>query len=187
MNKFKKPSDLLIFLTFVKILSCCLFHFSISFKIFKILSRFVFKVSLKPVNKIKFSSPKDPIPTENWCCIYFIPCSSCNLSYIGQRRRPLKAWMDEHRRKAINEEIYSSSIVFHCWFYSHYFDFTKANILYLSISFSHLNFHETFYVLKNSKDIINGLQTIFTYESQTVSNCSLYCSNLTINPTYRYY
>ena len=55
---------------------------SISFKITKILSRFGFKVSFRPVNKIKFSSPKDPIPIENQSGIYFIPCSSCNLGYI---------------------------------------------------------------------------------------------------------
>ena len=58
-----------------------------SFKISKILPRFSFKVSFRPINKIKFSSPKNPIPIENWSSIYFIPCSSCNLGYIGQTRR----------------------------------------------------------------------------------------------------
>ena len=38
---------------------------SISFKIFKILSHFCFKVSFKPVNKTKFSSPKDLISAKN--------------------------------------------------------------------------------------------------------------------------
>ena len=56
---------------------------------------------LKYVNKIKLSSPKDFRPTENRRGIYFIPCSSCNLSYIGQRRW-LKAKLDEHRPKVGN-------------------------------------------------------------------------------------
>ena len=47
---------------------------------------------------IKFSSPKGSIPIENQSGIYFIPCS-CNLCYIGQTRRRLKAMLNEHCRK----------------------------------------------------------------------------------------
>ena len=54
------------------------FYSSISFEISKILSHFGFKVSFKPV-KIKFSSPKDPIPVENQSDTYFAPHCSCNL------------------------------------------------------------------------------------------------------------
>ena len=64
----------------------------------KILSRFGFNVSFRPINKIKFSSLKDPIPIENQNGIYFISCSSCNLGHIGQRRRRLKVRLVEHRR-----------------------------------------------------------------------------------------
>ena len=49
------------------------------FKISEVLSRFDFKVTFRLVYKIKFSSPKDPIPIENRSGIYFIPCSFCNL------------------------------------------------------------------------------------------------------------
>ena len=55
-----------------------------SFKISKILSCFGFKVSLRPVNKIKFFSPKDPIPIENLSGIYFIPCSSSILVILAK-------------------------------------------------------------------------------------------------------
>ena len=55
--------------------------------------------------KIKFSSSKDPILIENQNGIYFIPCFPCNLGYIGQTRRQLKARFDEHRLKVKNEEL----------------------------------------------------------------------------------
>ena len=106
-------------------------------------------------NQINFFSPKDPIPIENRNGIYFIPCSSCNLGYIGQTRRRLKARLDEHRRKVKNEEIYTSSIASHCWSYNHFFDFSKAFIVSSPISISHLNFYEAFYILKNSNNIVN--------------------------------
>ena len=89
------------------------FYCLISIKISKILSRFGFKVSFKPINNIKFSSPKDPIPNENRSGICFIRCS-CNLGYIGQTRRRLKARLDEHCHKVKNESIYISSIASHC-------------------------------------------------------------------------
>ena len=69
------------------------FYSLIAFKISKIVSRVVFKVSFKPVNRIKFSSLKDSIITENWSGISFILCP-CNLGYIGQTRNRLKpGWM----------------------------------------------------------------------------------------------
>ena len=58
---------------------------------------------------------------KNRSDMYFIRRSSCNLGSIGQTRRRLKARLDE-RLKVKNEEIYSSSIVCHCWSYNHYFD-----------------------------------------------------------------
>ena len=120
LNKFKKPKSsvrnsdsclnpmVLVFYFLNPVVLA--FYFLISFKISKILSRFGYKVSFRPVNKIKFSSPKDPIPIENRSGIYFIPCSSCNLGCIGQTRRRLKSRLDEHRRKVKNEEIYSHSL-----------------------------------------------------------------------------
>ena len=90
-------------------------NISISFKISKILSRFGFKVSFRPVNKINFFSPKDPIPIENRSGIYFISCAPCNFGCIGLTRRLLKARLNKHRRKIKNEEIFSSSIASHCW------------------------------------------------------------------------
>ena len=92
---------------------------------------------------------------ENRTNIYFIPCSSCNLGYIGRTRWRLKARLDEHRRKFKNEEIYSSSIACHCWSCNHHFDFTKACIVSSPISTSHLNFYEAFYTLKNSNNLVN--------------------------------
>ena len=79
LNKFKKPKHSVCHpdpcLNPVLLPFCS----SISFKISKILSCFCFKISFRHPKKIIFSSPKDPIPIENWSGIYFIPCSFCNL------------------------------------------------------------------------------------------------------------
>ena len=82
-------------------------------KISKILSRFSLKVSFTPVKEINFSSPKDFSPIENQSGINFVPCSSCNLIYIDQTRRRLKARYEKHRRKIKNKEINTSSISSH--------------------------------------------------------------------------
>ena len=71
--------------TLVSILPFLLFVSSLYFRISKIFLQFHLKVSFKPVNKVKFSLPKDPIPTKNECGLYFIPCS-CNLHCTGCRR-----------------------------------------------------------------------------------------------------
>ena len=70
---------------------------------------FDFKLSFRSVNKIKFSSLKDPISIENRSGI------SCNLGYIGQARGWLQGSLDEHHCKVENEEIYASIIASHCW------------------------------------------------------------------------
>ena len=160
LNKFNKPQCSVSHSSNSQTISVVLpFYPSISFKISKILSRFGFKVSFTPVNKIKFSSLKDSVPTENRFGIYFIPCSSCNLGYIGQTRRRLKYRVNEHRGKVRNQEISSSSIASHCWSNNHCFDFPNANIISSPISPSHLDFYEAFYILKNSKNLVNDFSS----------------------------
>ena len=87
---------------------------SIPFKISKIFSCFGFKISFRTVNKIKISSPKDPVPFETRSGIYCIICSSSTFGHISQTRRRPKAWLDEHRLKVQNEEIYNTSIGHYC-------------------------------------------------------------------------
>ena len=67
--------------------------------------------------------------------------------------------------EAKNEEIYTSSIVSHCWSYNYFFDFTKARIVSSLISTSHLNFNEDFYILKNSNNLINDLSSTLISDS----------------------
>ena len=96
---------------------------------------------------------------ENPRGIYFIPFPFCNLGCIGQTRKWLKARLDKHRCKVKNEEIYTSSIASHCWFYNHYFDFTEAYIVSSPISTSHLNLYEAFYILKNSNNLVKNVSS----------------------------
>ena len=105
---------------------------SLLLKLRKFSTQCICVLGKQPLQTAKpFSSPKDSIPIENRSGIYFIPCSSCNLGYIGQIRRRLKTRLDEHRRKVKNEEIYTSSIAFHCWSYNHYFKLQRLVVLFL--------------------------------------------------------
>ena len=68
--------------------------------------------------------------------------------------------MDEHCRKIKSEEIYSSSIASHYWFYNHHFDFASASIVSSPISRSHLNLCKVFYILKCSNNLINDFSSL---------------------------
>ena len=92
---------------------------------------------------------------QNRSGIYFMPCSSCKLGYSGQIRSLLKARPDEHPHIVKNVKICSSYIASYCWSYNHYIDFGKICLVSSSISTPHLNFHKTFYALKNSNNLIN--------------------------------
>ena len=66
LNKFKKPEKKYFYNSDPCLNPIILPLYSLlSFKISKTISRFRFKVSFRPVNKIKFSSPKELIPIEN--------------------------------------------------------------------------------------------------------------------------
>ena len=60
-----------------------------SYKISRILSRFGFRIVFKPVNKVCFPLPKDPIPSLDRVGFYRIPCE-CAHPYIGQTKKALK-------------------------------------------------------------------------------------------------
>ena len=114
-NKFEKPKCSVTFNVLILSLRLFFIHPPLS-KSLEFFHAFVFKdlplKFFKLVNKIKFSTNKDHILTENRCGDYFIPSSSCNLGYSGRIRRWLKARVDERRRKVKNKEIY---IFFRCF------------------------------------------------------------------------
>ena len=134
-----------------------LFYSAILLKIFKTFHVFPLKISLNLLIILNLLLLNTPISSENRWGIYFI-----HLFYLfflwSWLHRPnkkivkLQNWSP--RRRGKSEEVYKSIIASHCWSYNHRFDFGKANIIPYSTSFSHLDFHEVFYIFKNSKNFL---------------------------------
>ena len=112
-------------LIFVFILSLCFCIFPSFFKFPKFFLDLASKSPLNSLIKLVYLSLKILFLLKRRV-VYFIPCSLCNLGYIGQKRRRLKFRVDEDRYKVKSEEIQGSSIGFGSYFRSNneYFGFS---------------------------------------------------------------
>ena len=115
------------------------FYSRLSYKISRILSRFGFRIVFKPVNKVCFPLPKDPIPSFDRWGVYRIPCE-CGLAYVSQTKRALKLRVGEHKRYVSKQEVSKSSISEHSWNAGHVFQFDNIKILFTPPSASELAF-----------------------------------------------
>ena len=128
----------------------------ISHQIANILKKFKFVTIFYPTNKIRFSYIKDPIETKNNWGIYEISCQ-CSLKYIGQTKRALKYRINEHKNYVKKEELVKSSIATHCWSNDHVFNFSSPKIIQKCSNIYHLDFLETYHILKNKHKLVNDL------------------------------
>ena len=86
-TNLKFPNALFDSLSLVSILSFCLYILRSLSKPLNLFHNLASKFCLNLLTKYL---SKDSILTENWHGVCFIPCS-CNLGYIGQKKKPLKA------------------------------------------------------------------------------------------------
>ena len=131
----------------------------ISHQISNILRKFKIHSIFAPVNKLKFTCLKDPVPTLNNWGIYEISCQ-CGLSYIGQTKRALKFRLKEHQNYVKNQDVNKSSIAQHCWNTNHNFNFTSAAIIQKCPSYLDLDFFEAFHIHKNSFNLVNDTSMV---------------------------
>ena len=134
---------------------CLPFVPGISHQVSNILRRFKFSVTFQPVNKLRFSVLKDPIPNTCHWGIYQIKCR-CGSFYIGQTKRSLGIRVKEHMKYVRDHATYSA-IAQHSWEKGHIFKFEEAKIIKFVPHFSQLDFYESFLILKNSVNVINKL------------------------------
>ena len=73
--------------------------------------------------------PKDKITYLRQYGIYQIDCKNCNLDYVGQTKRSLKARVTEHQRMVKNMDTNKSAIAAHYWENNHIFNFDTARII----------------------------------------------------------
>lgn len=105
---------------------------SISEKIGRILGRFDFRVSFKPITKMQtiLSTAKDPIePNLRRGVVYQIPCGSCPRVYIGQTGNSFITRLGQHRSALRLSYPQKSAVAEHAIEESHNIDWESAKVI----------------------------------------------------------
>ncbi|XP_046491078.1 uncharacterized protein [Neodiprion pinetum] len=77
-----------------------------------------------------FDSGKDPLPPGMRSgVVYKIPCSQCNMSYIGQTSRQLHTRITEHKRNIHEHEDNYTALTRHAIDFDHSFNYSQASII----------------------------------------------------------
>ena len=118
------------------------------------LYRFGFRIDFKPVNKVCFPLPKDPILSLDRWGVYRIPCE-CGLAYIGQTKRALKLRVGEHKRFVSKQKVSKSSVSEHSWNAGHVFQFYNTKILFTPQYISELDFLDASAIFIHSHSLMN--------------------------------
>ena len=106
---------------------------SISTQIYKNLRNLGIQVALKTsttikniINHTNHKNKKNSPPSQ--ASIYKVPCTQCNLIYIGETARPIKRRLDEHK-KALSLDNHNNALVKHRNLLHHNLDLNNAQIL----------------------------------------------------------
>lgn len=127
----------------------------------------VAKRNNKTVNRL-FTKLKDPIPTwERSNVVYKIPCTDCQLSYIGQTSRNLKSRITSHKSDIrLNKK--TCALAEHALVGNHTPNYEEASILDSHTSTYKRNFLEMARIAQdnscmNKRSDISNLSQIYTY------------------------
>jgi len=119
-------------------------------------------ITLKPINKTQskiYTNTKDKIDKlKNTNIIYKIPCSDCNLSYIGQTKQYLKDRIKQHSSNCNStrkEQNNKTALSTHNIEQKHIFNFDDTSILHKEDNIYKRNIIEAVYILKNINSVVN--------------------------------
>ena len=90
------------------------------------------KVAMRSARTIDqiLPSPKDSHnPEEKSCIVYQVPCSDCNLVYLGQTKRDLKSRLAEHKLAIKNQKPEKSALCEYCMRFDHLINWNNSKIL----------------------------------------------------------
>ena len=155
MKKFQNP--LFVPLTFDSIMSFCLSVFSTISKSLKFFHNLVSRSPLNPLIKLNSLLLK---------ILFFLRIGKESILFLvllvilvimAKQRDGWKTRVDKHRRKM--KRVIASQLLLIAGLQNHYFSFNKVTHV-SSISSSHFNFHEAFYTLENSNNLINDFSFI---------------------------
>ena len=111
------------------------------------------KVVIKPVRRLGdiLTRCKDPIePFKRLGVIYRILCLDCELSYVGETKRSMKARIIEHRSDVNNKHHDKSALAKHTVENNHRVDWDKWSILDYERNFHMRRFKESYCLLYTS-------------------------------------
>lgn len=98
---------------------------------------------------------KDSTPLLQKSGIYCIECAECDLSYIGQTKRPITTRIQDHVRHTEKEETYYSSVAEHMVECGHSFDTDRVKVLCVVQKAQHLDAYESLYIANHEGDLMN--------------------------------
>lgn len=115
-----------------------------------------------------FSSTKDKTPKEKKTdVVYMVPCSSCNLVYVGQTTQQLKKRLIQHKSDIKNPSK-KCALAEHCRKTQHVMNFGESKVLELEKTARKRNFLEMYHIKRNknsmnSKSDIQNISNIYSY------------------------
>ena len=103
-----------------------------------------------------FSKTKDTIEKDKkWNVVYSVPCSDCELTYIGQTSQQLKQRLTQHKSdiKKVNKNC---ALAIHCRTLNHTMQFNNAKILEQEARTNKRSFLEMIHIQKNNSHTMNA-------------------------------
>lgn len=128
------------------------------------------KIARKNTFMVKqlYSNTKDQIPTQKKSdVVYLVPCSSCELVYVGQTTQQLKRRLIQHKSD-IKNPAKKCALAEHSRITNHIMNFGETKILELEKAARKRCFLEMYHIKKNSntmnsKSDIQGISNIYSY------------------------
>lgn len=115
-----------------------------------------------------FTKLKDPLPKEKrWDVVYSVPCSNCDLVYIGQTSQQLKQRLTQHKSD-ITRENKICALATHCRTKKHTMNFENTEIVDAESRVDKRSFLEMVHIQKNANSMnaktdTRNLSNIYAY------------------------
>ena len=139
-------------------------------KVSRVLTAYKIRCCFLPNKKISqlLPSPKDPVDLDRkQGVVYEIPCSSCNLTYIGETKRSFHTRLAEHKADVRKNRHQNTALANHAYENNHEMNWDKFKILALESNWHKRKFIESFYINSNRHSINakNSVQFPAIYEN----------------------
>lgn len=139
-------------------------------ELISILKKDDLKIAQKNIFTIRslFSSAKDPTPKDKKVdVVYMVPCSSCELVYVGQTSQQLKKRLSQHKSDIKNPSK-KCALAEHCRKSKHLMKFEDTKILDLEKIPRKRSFIEMYHIKRNSncmnsKSDIQNISNIYSF------------------------